>query len=155
MFNATSSPPNKAYSLFFILVFIIVKANDLAKSVKYKCVFCKRMFQNLETQFMADLPDIRLAPFIPPFHHTACDYFGPIVVKVGRNKAAKHYGVLFTCLNTRAIHLELAVDCSTMEFLQVLRRFFAIRGTPAVMISDNNCCCGNTIVTKLMCLDAS
>ena len=112
----------------------IVKANDLAKSVKYKCVFCKRMAQNLETQFMPDLPDIRLAPFTPPFHHTAC---GPIVVKIGRNKTAKHYGVLFTCLNTRAVHLELAVDCSTMEFLQVLRRFFAIRGTPAVMISDN------------------
>ncbi len=115
----------------------IVKANDLAKSVKYKCVFCKSMTQNLETQFMADLPDIRLAPFTPPFHHTACDYFGPIVVKVGRNKTAKYYGVLFTCLNTRAVHLKLAVDCSTMEFLQVLRRFFAIRGTPAVMISDN------------------
>ena len=115
----------------------IVKASDLAKSVKFKCVFCKKMAQNLETQFMANLPEIRLAPFTPPFHHTACDYFGPIVVKVGRNKTAKHYGILFTCLNTRAVHLELATDCSTMEFLQVLRRFFAIRGTPAVMISDN------------------
>ena len=114
-----------------------VKASDLAKSVKFNCVFCKRMAQNLETQFMANLPEIRLASFTPPFHHTACDYFGPIVVKVGRNKTAKHYGVLFTCLSTRAVHLELATDCSTMEFLQVLRRFFAIRGTPAVMISDN------------------
>ena len=113
------------------------KASDLAKSVKFKCVFCKRMAQNLETQLMANLPEIRLAPFTPPFHHTACDYFGPIVVKVGRNKTSKHYGVLFTCLNTQAVHLELATDCSTMEFLQVLRRFFAIRGTPAVMISDN------------------
>ena len=116
----------------------IVKANDLAKSVKYKCVLCKRMAQNLETEFMADLPDIRLAPFTPPFHNTTCDYFGLIVVKASRNKTAKHYGVLFTCLNTRAVHFELAVDCSTMEFLQVLRtRFFAIRGTPAVMICDN------------------
>ena len=34
--------------------------------------------------------------------------------------------------------MEMAVDCSTMEFLQVLRRFFAIRGQPAVMISDNS-----------------
>ena len=115
----------------------IVKANDLAKSVKYKCVFCKRMAQNLETQFMADRPDIRLAPFTPSFHNTTCDYFGPIVVKIIRNNTAKHYGILFTCLNTRAVHLELVVDCSTMEFLQVLRRFFAIRGSPAVMISDN------------------
>jgi len=31
----------------------------------------------------------------------------------------------------------MAADCSTMEFLQVLRRFFAIRGRPAVIMSDN------------------
>ena len=49
----------------------------------------------------------------------------------------KHYGVVFTCPNTRAVHLELAVDCSTMEFLQVLRKFFLIRGQPAVVMSDN------------------
>jgi len=38
---------------------------------------------------------------------------------------------------TRAIHLELTVDYSTMEFLQTLRRFFAIRGQPALIMSDN------------------
>ena len=87
-----------------------------------------------EIQLMADLPVLRLAP---PFYYTACDYFGPYNVKIGRNKTGKHYGVIFTCLNTRVVHLQLAVDCSTMEFMQVLRRFFAIRGYPAVMLSDN------------------
>ena len=95
------------------------------------------MARRAETQQMADLPSLRLAPFTPPFHYTACDYFGPFKVKVGRNKTAKHYGVIFTCLNTRAVHLEMAVDCSTMEFMQVLRRFFSIRGYPSVMMSDN------------------
>ena len=86
---------------------------------------------------MSDLPSLRLAPYTPPFHYTSCDYFGPYIVKIGRNKTTKHYGVLFTCLNTRAVHLELAVDCSTLEFLQVLRRFLSIRGQPAMMTSDN------------------
>lgn len=58
-------------------------------------------------------------------------------VKVGRNKMAKHYGVIFTCLNTRAVHCELATDLTTMEFLQVLRRFFSYRGYPKVLISYN------------------
>ncbi|XP_073240185.1 uncharacterized protein [Porites lutea] len=40
-------------------------------------------------------------------------------------------------MNTRAVHLELAVDYSTVEFMQTLRRFFAIRGQPALMMSDN------------------
>ena len=40
-------------------------------------------------------------------------------------------------MNLRAVHLELAVDYSTVEFMQTLRRFFAIRGQPALMMSDN------------------
>ena len=86
---------------------------------------------------MANLPSCRLQPYTPPFLYTSCDYFGPVKVKVGRNKTAKHYGVIFTCLNTRAVHCELATDLTTMEFLQVLRRFFSYRGYPKVLISDN------------------
>ena len=117
--------------------FWILKANKLSKSVKFKCTFCRELAHKAETQLMADLPVLRLAPNTPPFHYTACDYFGPYSVKIGRNKTAKHYGVIFTCLNTRVVHLELAVDLTTMEFMQVLRRFFSIRGYPAVMLSDN------------------
>ena len=115
----------------------IVRCHDLANSVKFRCIVCRRMQAEVEKQFMSDLPIIRLEPLTPPFYRTACDYFGPYQVKIGRNKTTKYYGVLFTCMNTRAVHLELAVDYSTMEFLQTLRRFFAIRGQPALMISDN------------------
>ena len=115
----------------------ILRGHDLAKSVKFRCVCCRRIQAKAETQYMSDLPRIRLEPFTPPFHRTSCDYFGPYNVKVSRNKTTKHYGVIFACLNTRAVHLELAVDYSTMAFLQTLRRFFTIRGQPALMISDN------------------
>ena len=76
------------------------------------------------------------AVYTPSFH-TACDYFGPYPVKISRNKCAKYYGVIFTCMVTRAIHLELTVDYSTMEFLQTPRWLFAIRGQPALLMSDN------------------
>ena len=95
------------------------------------------MAHKVETQLMANLPALLLAPYIPLFYFTACNYFGPYNVKISRNKTAKHYGVLFTCPNTRAVHLQMAVDLTTMEFLQVLRRFLAIRGQPAVILSDN------------------
>ena len=74
----------------------ILKASKLTKSVKFKYSFCREMARRAETQQMADLLSLRLAPFTPPFHYTACDYFGPFKVKVGRNKTAKHYGVIFT-----------------------------------------------------------
>ncbi|XP_067041082.1 uncharacterized protein [Acropora muricata] len=112
----------------------ILKASKLSKAVKFKCVTCRKMAHKAEMQLMADLPVLRLAPQTPPFRYTACDYFGPFSVKVGRNKRAQHYGVIFTCLNTRAVHLEMAVDLTTMEFIQVLRRFFSIRGYPAVLL---------------------
>ena len=115
----------------------ILRVHDLAKTVKFKCVTCREMQPKTETQIMADLPRHRTAPDSPPFYYTSCDYFGPLTVKVGRNKTTKHYGVIFTCLNTRAVHLEIATDCTTMEFIQTLRRFFSIRGYPALMLSDN------------------
>ena len=115
----------------------IVRAHDLAKSVKFRCVDCRETGAKVESQIMTDLPQSRLAPFTPPFHYTSCDYFGPYRIKIGRNKTAKHYGVIFTCLNTRVVHLELAADCTKMEFMQVLRPFFALRRSPALIISDN------------------
>ena len=39
-------------------------------SVKYHCIFCREMEHKIESQFMSDLPQLRLAPCTPPFHHT-------------------------------------------------------------------------------------
>jgi len=67
-----------------------------------KCVTCKRLRGGPQYQKMADLPEDRLAE-TPPFTYSAVDYFGPFIVKEGR-KTMKRYGVLFTCLSSRAIH---------------------------------------------------
>ena len=115
----------------------ILQGNKIIKSVKFKCVLCRELAHKAEEQQMASIPSLRVTSQAPPFYYTACDYFRPCNVRIGHNKTTKHYGVIFTCLNTRAVHLELATDCSTMEFLQVLRRFFCIRGFPAVILSDN------------------
>lgn len=115
----------------------VIRGQDVAKVEKSRCTFCRKMKAEVEEQFMANLPASRLQPCTPPFMFTSCDYFGPINVKVGRNKTTKHYGVIFTCMNTRAVHCEIAVDASAMEFLQVLRRFFSYRGYPKLMLSDN------------------
>ena len=95
--------------------FWILKGNKLSKAVKFKCGFCREMAHKAETQLMANLPALHLAPYIPPFYMTSCDYFGPYNNKISRNKTAKHYGELFTCLNTRAVHLEMAVDLSAIN----------------------------------------
>ena len=40
-------------------------------------------------------------------------------------------------MKTRAVHLELAAGCLSMELIQVLRRLFPFRGVPYRMIGDN------------------
>ena len=43
---------------------------------------------------------------------------------------------LFTCLSTRAIHLEIAFGLDTDSFLTAFTRFTSRRGVPKEMISD-------------------
>ena len=52
-------------------------------------------------------------------------------------ETAKRYSTLFTCMTTRAVHLELAGDMSTDSFILALRRFKARRGHPKSIRSDN------------------
>lgn len=114
----------------------IVGVHRLAKWAKNRCVFCREMDAKTELQLMADLPPCRLQILSPVFFHTAVDLFGPIRCRYGRNKTTKVYGVLFTCLSARAVYIDVAEDYSTPAFLQVLRRFFSIRGYPHTLWSD-------------------
>ena len=53
---------------------------------------------------MADLPKDRMC-IDPPFTYCGVDIFGPFVVKDDRKEVKKH-GALYTCLLSRAIHIE-------------------------------------------------
>lgn len=85
---------------------------------------------------MADLPRDRVLPDDPPFTNCGVDYFGPFEIKRGRS-TVKRYGVIFTCLTTRAIHLEMAASLDTDSFIHALRRFIARRGQIKILRSDN------------------
>ena len=75
----------------------------------------------VQEQKMSDLPEDRLEPS-PPFTYCAVDLFGPFIVKEGRQEL-KRYGVLFTCMTCRAVHLESVNSLETDSFLNYLRRF--------------------------------
>ena len=116
--------------------FWIIKGLSLAKQVARTCIECRKRFAKPCSQLMADLPAERLEADKPPFTNTGVDYFGPLEVKLGRSRL-KRYGVIFTCLVSRAVHLEIAHSLTTDSFLGVLSRFIARRGKPSVIFSDN------------------
>lgn len=76
---------------------------------------------------MADLPPVRVTPYDCPFTAVMCDYFGPIQVRermsTRRTIQQKRWGCLFTCLATRAVHLELVNSLTTEAFINCLIRF--------------------------------
>ncbi|KAL0882321.1 hypothetical protein ABMA27_000834 [Loxostege sticticalis] len=85
---------------------------------------------------MGDLPEARLAHHQRPFTHCGLDLFGPLEVTIGRRRE-KRYGVLFTCLTVRAVHIELVASLSTDSLIMALRRMAARRGWPCHLYSDN------------------
>ena len=84
---------------------------------------------------MAPFPKSRVSQAIP-FSGTGLEYLGPILVKYC-GETRKRWICLFTCIVTRAVHLELLQDMTTEEFLHGFRRFISTRGTPTQIISDN------------------
>ena len=59
--------------------------------------------------FMSSLPEERVSADNQAYYSTGIDFFGPFMTSRGRAKSTeKRYGVLFSCLASRAVHLELA-----------------------------------------------
>ena len=104
----------------------IVGGSSVVSNHISKCVSCRKLRGSPQEQKMANLPEDRLEP-APPFTFCAVDYFGPWHIKEGRREV-KRYGVLFTCLASRAVHLEVASSLSTDSFLNAYRRFVGRRG---------------------------
>ena len=72
------------------------------------------------------------------FTKTAVDLAGPFVTVQGRGKRQqKRYLCLFTCMTTRAVHLELAYGLDTDSFMNAFYRMTSRRGLPGEIYSDN------------------
>lgn len=49
---------------------------------------------------------------------------------------SKRWAILFTCLTTRAVHIEVIEELSSSAFINALRRFVSIRGPVKEYRSD-------------------
>ena len=116
--------------------FWVINADSAVRRELLNCVECKRNFGATCTQKMAPLPAERLTPDKPAFTWVGLDYFGPFFTRHGRSNN-KRYGVIFTCLGTRAVHIEIVCSLDTSSFIMALRRFLSRRGQVTRIISDN------------------
>ena len=113
------------------LGFWIICGNSVTRSIINKCIICRSLRGKFGTQKMAELQR-RRATDSHPF-----TYCGVDIIKEGR-KGLKIYGAMFTCLASRAVHIDITNSMETDSFILALRRFIARRGNVRSITSEND-----------------
>jgi hypothetical protein len=117
--------------------FWILRGRRAVKTPVMECLECKRRKSQPRQPRFGDLPRERLEHHTRPFTVIGLDYFGLVIVSIGR-RHEKRWVALYFCLVTRALHLEVVASLSSSSAILNLRRFFSRRGCPNIIVSDNN-----------------
>ena len=118
--------------------FWIPSGRSFTRKIIHKCVTCRK-FEGLpfKSPKPPPLPECRVKE-VPAFSFTGVDFAGPLLVRATlTSPSTKVWISLFTCYVTRAVHLDVVPDQSTLTFIRCLKRFVARRGLPRQFISDN------------------
>ena len=118
----------------------VVKGRQVVKRILSTCTLCKRVEgPPYGTPSAPPLPNFRLSNDFA-FTRIGVDYAGPLYVKDIYNGKEMHksFIALYTCASSRAVHLDLVPDASSMAFVRSLKRFISRRGTPSLVISDSH-----------------
>ncbi|XP_078360400.1 uncharacterized protein LOC144644752 [Oculina patagonica] len=134
----------------------IISAREAIREWERECMQCRRRKASPAKQIMAPLPELRTRKSLRAFSHISVDFGGPFMTKQGRGKTRqKRYLCLFTCLETRAVHLEVAYSLDTDSFLNAFFRMTRRRGVPKDVVCDNgtNFVGGSNELKELEALD--
>nr|XP_021334729.1 uncharacterized protein LOC101884915 [Danio rerio] len=113
----------------------VLRGREAVRRHQHQCAECRRWKGKPEVPLMADLPLARQQLYKPAFFSTGMDCFGPYLIKIGRRNE-KRWGIIFKCLTTRAVYIDLLASIDSDSFLMALRRFIARRGKPYELLSD-------------------
>ena len=109
--------------------FWVIGIRNALGSIKSNCVKCRKLAVQAIHPHMADLPGERVEGNVYPFKSTGIDYFGSFEVTVLR-RPVKHWCCLFSCLVTRAVHIEVVNGLDTDACVMAITRVMARRGKP-------------------------
>lgn len=137
-------------ALFRRHFFVPKCAKTVAHILQKFCIKCacgnkKPFYQPTHSQ----IPDFRLLPFTSPFSYVGIDIFGPFQtfdsylpkrkneLHTPTTPIRKYWGLIFTCLSTRAVHIMALKSLDSQELWLQIVTFFADRTTPVLIMSDN------------------
>ena len=116
-----------------------MRESSVIKGLRSNCVICPRLRGRFGEKKMANLQSNRTKEQ-PPFTYRCDNMFGPFEIKE-RRTTLNPYGALFTCLASRAIHVEMTKTLETDSFVMTLRGFIAGGGIVGSIWCENakNC----------------
>ena len=115
----------------------MTKGRQFVKKLLKECFICKKHGgKPYHEPPSSPLPKFKVTE-APPFTHVGVNFAGPLYTTGEQGIMSKCYIVLFSCCDTRALHLELIYDLTALNFIHVLRKSCARRGTPELTVSDN------------------
>ena len=120
-----------------------VNGNTAARKILASCAKCKIKKPQKITQQMATLPEFRIPNIgeldsIVAYSNTGVDYAGPFITQQGRGKSRmKRWICLFTCLQCRAVHIEIVYNLTAESFLLAFERFVSQNSRPKNVYLDN------------------
>ena len=100
-----------------------------------RCVVCCKLRGKLGEQKMSDIPKEKISND-PPFTHCGVDMFRQFAIKQRRSEL-KRYGTFFTCMTSKAVHIEVTHSLDVDSFIQALRHFIARCGSIRTLWSNN------------------
>lgn len=115
--------------------FWIINGLRTIKSCLSSCLTCFKSNPKPAKQLMGNLPVERVTQ-ARPFLNVGIDGMGPIKITETR-KFVQVYILIFICLSTRAIHLEIVSDLTHETIMQAINRFIGRRGLCRTIFSDN------------------
>ena len=120
-------------------IYHVVGARKLSREICSKCIICRKAAAKATNQLLGQLPPERVEPdFV--FYHTGMDFAGPFKIRQGHTRKPVFIDAhlaIFICFSTKAVHLELVSDQTTVALLAAIDRFSIRRGLPLHLHSDN------------------
>ena len=114
---------------------VLLSARTRVNSVLRECLICNKFNCRAgKSPFVPSLPPHRVN-LTKPFGSTGIDYTGHFYIREGDAKV-KAYILIFTCLTTRSVHLEL-LSMDTEDFVLAFLRFSNRYSIPREVFTDN------------------
>ena len=123
--------------------FWLMHGREEIRQIEKESNTCKIRKAKAAGQSMAPPPQVRLVLPLRAFSRYEVGFAGPFITKKGREKKrAKRYFCLFTCLVSRAVHLEIAYGLNRFIFKSILQNGKSKRVCSSDVIRQRHRYCG-------------